>query len=159
VLAPLGALGLMPLAATPVRSTLRRAALAGVGVLVAALVAGLRKAPLPLTGDAPPGTLGLAGAEQPLAVARSLWDALADQPGLVVAAVTLAAAAAALPHARKRGPWWIAGLGAGLLASTLLAAPDVAALPLVVATWTMCAVLAATSDGALGIGRDAVGDT
>jgi hypothetical protein len=140
------ALGLMPLAASPARSTLRRAALAALGVLAAALVAALRGVPLPLTGDPPPGRLDLAGAEQPLAVARALGDVLTAHPGLVVAAATLAAAAALLPYARERGPWWIAGLGAGLLASTLLAAPAVAALPVVAATWAMCATVALARD-------------
>jgi hypothetical protein len=72
---------------------------------------------------------------------------------LLVAAVTLAAAAALLPHVRERGPWWIAGLGGGLLAATLLAAPAVAALPVVAATWVMCGALA------LGAPRDAFRDT
>jgi eukaryotic-like serine/threonine-protein kinase len=70
LLAPLGALGLMPLAASPVRSTARRAALAALGVLVAAVVAGLHRTPFPLTGEPPPGGLGLAGADEPLAVAE-----------------------------------------------------------------------------------------
>jgi serine/threonine-protein kinase len=153
LLAPLGALGLMPLAASPVRSTLRRAALAAVGVLVAVIVAGLHHTPFPLTGEPAPTSLGLAGADEPLAVAKSLWDALSAHPGLLVAAVTLGAAAALLPYARERGPWWIAGLGAGLLAATLLAAPAVAALPVVAATWVMCAVLA------LGAPGDAFRDT
>jgi Protein kinase domain len=142
LLAPLGALGLMPLAASPVRSSVRRAALAALGVLVAAVVAGLRQAPFPLTGERPPDALGLAGADEPLAVARSLWDVLSAHPGLVVAALTLAAAAAFVPHVRERGPWWIAGLGAGLLAALLLAAPSVAAFPVVAATWVTCVFLA-----------------
>jgi serine/threonine-protein kinase len=145
LLAPLGALGLMPLAASPVRSTLRRAALAATGVLVAALVAGLRDAPLPLTGE-PPDRLVVAGSDEPLAVARALWDAVAAHPGLLVVALTLAGAAALLPYARARGPWWIAGLGAGLLAATLLAAPAVAALPIVASTWAICATLALARD-------------
>jgi hypothetical protein len=146
LLAPLGALGLMPLAALPSRSTVRRAALAAAGVLAAALTAGLRHAPLPLTGESPPRDLGIDGAERPLAVAGTLWRALAAHPGVLLAAATLAAAAALLPHARERGPWWIAGLGGALLAATLLPSPAVAALPLVAATWAMCAVLALSRD-------------
>jgi hypothetical protein len=142
LLAPLGALGLMPLAASPVRSSVRRAGLATLGVLVAAVVAGLRDAPFPLTGESPPDRLGVAGAEEPLSVAARLWDVLAAHPGIVVAALTLAAAAALIPYVRERGPWSIAGLGAGVLAAMLLAAPSVAALPVVAATWCMCAVLA-----------------
>jgi hypothetical protein len=153
LLAPLGALALIPLAASPARSALRRAGLAALGVVAAAVVAGLRHAPFPLTGEPPPKGLGLAGTEEPLAVAASLGDVLAAHPALLVAAVTLAAAAALLPHARARGPWWIAGLGGGLLAATLLAAPAIAALPVVAATWVMCAALA------LGAPQDAFRDT
>jgi hypothetical protein len=47
-----------------------------------------------------------------------------------------------LPFARKLGLWGIAGLGAALIAVTLLPAPTVAAAPLVVAAWVTCTVLA-----------------
>jgi len=47
-----------------------------------------------------------------------------------------------LPLARERGLWAIAGLGAGLIAVTLLPAPSVAAVPLVLAAWATCTVLA-----------------
>ena len=53
LLAPLALLGLMPLAVSRVRAPVRRAALAGVSVLVAAVVAGVRSASLPFTGAAP----------------------------------------------------------------------------------------------------------
>ena len=153
LLAPLGALGLIPLATLAVRSSLRRAALGAFGVLAAALVAGLRGTPFPLTGEPPPDELGVARADDPLAVAASLSDALSAHPGVGVAAVTLGAAAALLPHARERGPWWLAGVGAALLATTLLAAPAVAALPVVAATWLMYAALT------LGPARPAFRDT
>jgi hypothetical protein len=38
--------------------------------------------------------------------------------------------------------WWIAGLGAALLAAALLPEPAVAAVPLVLAAWITCTVLA-----------------
>ena len=47
-----------------------------------------------------------------------------------------------MPFARARGPWGIAGLGAAMIALTLLPAPTVAAAPLVVAAWATCIVLA-----------------
>ena len=54
----------------------------------------------------------------------------------------LAAVAVAVPFARERGLWGIAGLGAGLITVTLLPAPAVAAVPLVLAAWATCTVLA-----------------
>jgi hypothetical protein len=60
---------------------------------------------------------------------------------LAAAAAVLAAVAAAIPFARS--PWRIAGVGGAMLAGTLLAAPAAPALPLVVAAWLTCTVLAA----------------
>jgi hypothetical protein len=65
-----------------------------------------------------------------------------SRPALVVEALVLAAVAALLPHARERGLWRVAGLGAGMLAATVLPVPDVAAIPLVVSVWATCAVVA-----------------
>jgi hypothetical protein len=142
LLAPIQALGLLPLAAQGVRSLPRRAAQVAVAVLLAAIVAGLRHASLPFTGAAPPKGLGIAGSQDPLAVAYALGRAAFDRPQLLVEALVLAAAAVAMPFARARGPWGIAGLGAVMIALTLLPAPTVAAAPLVVAAWATCIVLA-----------------
>ena len=53
----------------------------------------------------------------------------------------LGVAAALLPFARERGSWHVAGLGAAMLAATLLPVPDVAAMPLVVSVWATCAAV------------------
>ena len=142
LLAPIAALGLLPLAAQGVRSLPRRALQVGAAVLLAALVAGLRHTPLPFTGAAPPKGLGIAGSQDPFAVALALWRALAARPWLLLESLALATAAVALPFARKRSLWGIAGLGAGLIAITLLPAPAVASVPLVLAAWSTCTVLA-----------------
>jgi hypothetical protein len=142
LLAPVLALGLLPLAAQSVRSHPRRAMQVGAAVLLAAVVAGFRHAPLPFTGTAPPRGLGITGSEDPFAVAVALWHALLAHPVLLLEALALAAAAVVLPFARERGLWAIAGLGAGLIAVTLLPAPTVAAAPLVLAAWATCSVLA-----------------
>ena len=65
LLAPIAALGLLPLAAQGVKSLPRRALQVGGAVLLAALVAGLRHTPLPFTSAAPPKGLGIAGSEDP----------------------------------------------------------------------------------------------
>jgi hypothetical protein len=72
---------------------------------------------------------------------------LLGHPALLLEAVALAAAAVVLPFARERGLWAIAGLGAGLIAVTLLPAPAVGAAPLVLAAWTTCTVLALKARG------------
>jgi hypothetical protein len=142
LLAPLLALGLLPLAAQAVRNPLRRALQVVTAVLLAAVVAGLRHVPLPFTGATPPKGLGIAGSTDAAAVAEALVRFLQAHPALVLEAVVLAAAAVAIPHVRERGLWWIAGLGAALIAAALLPAPAVAAAPLVLAAWLTCAVLA-----------------
>jgi hypothetical protein len=142
LLAPLSALALVPLATLGTRSAARRAAQTAAAVIAAAVVAGIRHAPLPFDGRAAPHDLGLAGSRSVTATASVLWQALMSRPALVVEALVLAAVAALLPHARERGLWGVAGLGAGMLAATVLPVPDVAAIPLVVSVWATCAVVA-----------------
>jgi hypothetical protein len=153
LLAPLLALGLLPLAAQAIRSNARRALQVGAAVLLAAIVAGLRHTALPFTGATAPKGLGIAGSEDPLAVATALLRALEGHPALLLEAAVLAAAAAALPFARARGIWPIAGLGAALMALALLPAPTVAAAPLVLAAWATCTVLALRLPRAEGAGQ------
>ncbi len=142
LLAPVLALGLLPLAAQAIGGRARRAVQVATAVLLAALVAGIRHAPLPFTGTEPPRGLGIAESGDPFAVATALLRALEAHPALLLEAVVLAAAAVVLPFARERGIWAISGLGAGLIALTLLPAPTVAATPLVLAAWATCAALA-----------------
>jgi hypothetical protein len=139
LLAPVLALGLVPLAlAKVVRSPVRRFAQALAAVLVAALAAGLRGADLPLGAEALP-TPRIAEARDPFAVAGALWHALVARPALPLAALALAVAAAAIPYARGRYP--AAAVGAWLVAAPLLVAPHAAAVPLVLAGWLTFGVL------------------
>ena len=141
LLGPLGALVLAPAAALRLQSPVRRAvATAGI-VITAALAAGLRHSPLPLTGEQPPLGLGLAGSEDASAAAGTLLSALAAQPGIALAAGTLAATAALLPLAQERGRWFVAGLGALLTAVLLLPVPGIAVLPVVLGAWGLCVPL------------------
>jgi eukaryotic-like serine/threonine-protein kinase len=142
LLAPVAALALLPLAAQLARGRARRAIQAGSALLLAAVIAGLRRAPLPFDGSAPPLGLGITGSGRPSAVAAALWAELAAHPVLVGEALVLAAAAALLPQARRRGPWPAVLFGAALLASTALLAPAAAIVPLVVASWLTAAALA-----------------
>ena len=147
VLTPLGALGLMPLATWGLRGAARRAAQAAAAVVAAGIVAGIRHAGLPLTGAAAPLGLGVSGAADPLDVAGTLFRAVTAQHAVLLEAAAFAAVAALLPAARARGRWGAAGLGALMLAATLLPVPAVAALPLVAAAWVTAAVVALRAEG------------
>jgi hypothetical protein len=138
LLAALGLLALAPLAIAPLRGHVRRGVAAAAAVALAAVTAGLRGADLPFGAGAPPA-LDLAGEESAWAAAVALVGAV--PPPLAAELVVLAAVAVALPWAR--GPWRIAGLGAAMLAATLLVAPAAPALPLVAAAWLTCIALAA----------------
>jgi hypothetical protein len=109
-------------------------------VAVSAVAAGVRDEPLPLTGDVAPATLDVAASEELGATAAALGDAAADQPGLLLAGVVLAAAAATLPYARARGAWALAGWGAATLVAALVPVGAVDALPVALAVWLTCAL-------------------
>jgi hypothetical protein len=141
LLAPIGGLGLFPLAALAVRSPARRAVQAAAAVLTAGVVAGIRSSPLPFDGASAP-SLGIAASGDPLTVLSALWGALLSRPALAVESIVLAAVAVLLPLARTRGLWAIAGLGAGFLAAAALLAPGVAAPSLVVVVWATCLAVA-----------------
>lgn len=141
LLAAVGLLALVPLAVLWAGGAVRRAAQAVAAVAVTGIVAGLRGAELPFAQGAV-GALGLARSDSAEHAARAL--AATVTPGLALEALALAAIAVAIPHART--PWRIAGLGAGAIAATLLAAPAAPALPLVAAVWLTCAVLAVKSE-------------
>ena len=139
LLAPVLALGLVPLAlAKIVRSPARRFAQALAAVLVAAVAAGLRGSALPFgAGNAP--KLGLAEARSPTGVAGVLWRFLTAHPALPLAALALAVVAAAIPYVRGR--FQAAAAGAWLVAVPLLVASHAAAVPIVLAGWLTFAVL------------------
>lgn len=139
LLGPISLLALLPMILVTVRSTARRAVFAATAVFLAAIVAGIRRSPLPLTGESPP-PVPLAGLDGPVEAARRLLEAL--PPLLTFESLVLAAAAAALPHIARRGPWYLAGFGAALMAALLLPDPRVAALPAVIAVWLTCGAFA-----------------
>ena len=132
LLAPLSALGLLPLAALAVRSPWRRALQTAAAVLAAGAAAGLSH----LRG------LGIAETNAPLASAAALTDVLGAHPQYLLLAGLLAGAALALPHAAGRGPWALGGLAAVLTAAALVALGPAHAVPAVVGLWLSCGALA-----------------
>ena len=148
LLAPIAALGLVPLVCLGLRTGVHRVATALTAVLTAFLVAGIRDTSLPFSAQGAP-RLALGSTEHPLGAARMLWEALLSQPALPLLALSLGAAAALLPEARRRGPWGLAVFGAALLAATLLPAAAVSVGPLVASVWLMCAALVLHQEGVL----------
>ncbi|HVH52144.1 MAG TPA: protein kinase, partial [Gaiellaceae bacterium] len=142
LLAPVAALGLMPLTTAGVRAAPRRAAIAAAAVLVGAIGTGLRHGSLPFTGVRAPLGLGVAGSTDPLDVAGSLARAAGAHPPLLLAAGILAVVAAALPRAREHGYWGAAALGGGMLVLGLLAVPLGVVAPLAVAAAITAAAVA-----------------
>jgi len=141
---------LLPLAAARVRAAPLRALTVVLGVVTAALAAGIRHVALPLVGGPAPLGLGIAGARDPFDVAGSLARAAGAHPSLLVETCALALVALALPHARSRGRWAAAGLGAGMIVLTVAAVPSAAALPLLLAAWGIAAFTALRAP-ALGV--------
>jgi hypothetical protein len=141
LLAPFGAVALLPLLLQRVAGGLRRAAYALGAVLVAAVVAGIRGLELPLTGVDAPKTLGLAAEERPGVVVDTLWSTLDAHPALLLTGLVLAGAAVLAPICLRGGELWIAVFGASLAAAVLLTAPDVSPWPLVACAWVTWAVL------------------
>jgi hypothetical protein len=137
LLAPVAAVALLPLAATWVRSAPRRFLTVTLGVLTAALAAGIRHVALPLVGGAAPRGLGIEGARGPLDVAGSLAHAAGAHPALLFEAAALGLVAAAIPYAQARGRWGAAGLGATMILLTVAAVPAAAAVPLVLSAWAI----------------------
>jgi hypothetical protein len=142
LLAPLAALGLLPLAVLRVRPAPLRGLTVVIGVLTAALAAGIRHVALPLVGGPAPLGVGVAGARDPFDVAGSLARAAGAHPSLLLETCALALVAVALPYAWGRGRWAAAGLGAGMIVLTVAAVPSAAAVPLLLSAWAIAACTA-----------------
>src|SRR5215471_16884953 len=150
LLAPVAALGLLPLVTARTRSAPLRVLAVALGVLTAALAAGIRHVALPLVGGPAPLGIGVAGARDPFDVTGSLARGAGAHPALLLETCALALVALALPHARARGRWAAAALGAGMIVLTVAAVPSASALPLLLAAWAIAAVTALRAP-ALGV--------
>jgi hypothetical protein len=142
LLASVGAIALLPLAAQPARGRVRRALQAGAGVLAAAAVAGLRGHPLPLTGSVVPN-LGVDGSTRVSDVIQALAVVLSENAALLVVAAVFGVSAAMLSDARRRGLSGIAALGVAQIALIAVLAPALPILTVALGTCALCAVLGA----------------
>jgi hypothetical protein len=134
LLGPVGLLGLAPIVVLGARGIVRRCAQAAAAVLLAGAAAGIRGAEIPFTGR-PAAPLDIEGSEHPIGVSQAVWDWLQATPALGLEALILGLAAGALVLVARGTDLTIASFAGCLLAGTLLVAPDVRALPLVVTGW------------------------
>jgi hypothetical protein len=142
LLAPLGALALLPLLSQAARAPVRRALSASLGVLAAALIAATSGAAVPFAhGNVP--DLKFAPVSSAGDVALALEKTLAGLPFLVCAAVVAGGAAALLPHARARSRFGLAAVGLVVSVAFAAAGAPLAFLPLVLAVWGAGAIIAA----------------
>jgi hypothetical protein len=141
LLAPVAAVGLLPLLLLTVGNPLRRLALAAAGALTAVLVASVGGGSLPFTDEPAPTSLPLDQTTSAARAASTVLDVLSRHPGVLLEAGIVAAGALVLPFVARRGYWTISGYGAAVIAASLLSAQDVAAVPVVVSTWITCVVL------------------
>lgn len=144
LLALVGALALLPLAVQPAGDRARRALHAVVAVAAAALVAGLHGRPLPLTESVVPN-LGVDGSTSVPVVLHAVGAVVAENSALLTFAMILALASIFLPDARRRGPIAISALGVAQIGLALILARSLPALPIVLGTTALCAVLIAFS--------------
>jgi hypothetical protein len=142
LLAPLSLIALLPLATVRMASGARRALVTALGVLTAAVVAGIGRGTLPLVGGGAPHNVGLHGATGVLASAGSLIHAGTAHPALLIETALLAGVAVALPYVAAKGIRWSAGLGAAMLATTILVLPSSAPFSLA-ASLAACSIAVA----------------
>jgi hypothetical protein len=133
LLAPLSALGFLPLAAQGVRSPARRAIQVAGAVLASAAVSSLSQL----------DELGVRGDSGVLPVADALWRTLSLHAAVGLEALALAAAALLLPLCRARGSWGAVAFGAAMLALTLVPTGGVPTFALAAAACLTGAALAA----------------
>jgi hypothetical protein len=128
VLAPVGALGLLPLLLFRVRGWFRRFVYGAAGVLLTAFAG---------VGQLQP----VATEESPARVADWLWGSTAANSDLALLGLVVGGGAAMLPGCARRGELAIGAGAAGLLAGALVAAPSAPTVPFVLTAWLTAAAL------------------
>ncbi|MDX6481785.1 MAG: eukaryotic-like serine/threonine-protein kinase [Gaiellaceae bacterium] len=142
LLAVLSAVALLPLATMRIGSGARRVLITVLGVVTAAIVAGIDRGTLPLVGGTAPHNVGLHRATGVLGAAGSLAHAAAAHPALLIESAILAAVAFALPYVFVRSLRWSIALGVAMIAATILALPAAATFS-IVASLAACSVAVA----------------
>jgi Protein kinase domain len=146
VLAPIGAVTLLPLLALGARGPIRRGLGAAAGVLAGAAVCALTGRALPLVEDPPGTSRALAGLEGPLDAAGVVLGAVSAHPAVALGALAVGLAAGTASYALAGGPWGLALWGTAYLGGVILlpaaaGAPDVRTLVVTLGVWTAAAGL------------------
>jgi serine/threonine-protein kinase len=142
LLAPIGLLALVPLVVQPARGAVRRAALAGLAVLAAALVAGVAGGELPLASGRAP-SVGISPLDTGPEIAGAVTRALLGEPVLLAGALAASLAAAILPTVRRRWKYGVLAVGTALVVGSVAAGASVAAIPVVALVWAVAGATAA----------------
>jgi hypothetical protein len=111
-------------------------------VLSALLVAGIAGERLPIV-NRPPEALAIGPLDPVNDAALSVWGALSVYPGALGAVAIAAAAAAALPWARRWSPYGVGAIGAVLTSAGIVAGAGVASALVLVVVWAIAAAVAA----------------
>jgi Protein kinase domain len=117
-LAPLGSLGLVPLAVQRVEDRVRRAATVAMGVLAAGAFAAFAGGVFPLGPR--PESVTLGETARPDTAAGAVAGSLTARPAIFIVAAVLVAASLTLPLARRNGLWGLAFWGSGFVAAIVL---------------------------------------
>ncbi len=126
LLASIGLIAALPVAGLAIANPWRRGVQVAMAVVAAAAVAGAARL----------DRLGIAASDRPGEAAGAVVRAF-DRV-TVVQAVVLGLVAVLLPFARARGSWAMAALAGFFIAGQLLAAPSLAAAPIVLFGWLLC---------------------
>ncbi len=144
LLAPLGAVALVPLAVQPARGAVRRAAQGATAVFAAVLVTGVSSGTLPVSG-ASVATIGISPLDSSTEAVAAVWQTIALHPVILVSSLAIAIAAASLPSARAASRYAVGIVGGVLVIGTVAAGAGIAACLLVASVWALAAVRAARS--------------
>jgi eukaryotic-like serine/threonine-protein kinase len=143
LLAPIGAIGLVPALVAYVRGPVQRSFLAAFSVLTAVAVAALVGSAAPLTSEESSATLALGAASSPVEAAAAVVAFLGNPSAVWIEAIVFAAAAGTTGLARSRGLLGVGLWGAAFLAAALLApAGAVGVFPLALAICGAAVLLA-----------------
>ena len=126
LLASIGLIAALPVAGLAIANPWRRGVQVAMAVVAAAAVAGAARL----------DRLGIAASDRPGEAAGAVVRAF--ERVTIVQAVVLGLVAVLLPFARARGSWAMAALAGFFIAGQLLAAPSLAAAPIVLFGWLLC---------------------
>ena len=141
ILAAVGLLPLVPLVAQRAHGSVRRAAHGALAVLSAALVAAVGGGSVPFADEAA-GSLGIEPLTPVPDAGVGVWTWLLEHPATTLAAISVAAASALLPVARRSSRFGVVGIGFVLVAASVLAGAGVASTFVCLAAWAIAGLSA-----------------